>query len=99
VDRRRIVFVIFDGFQSLDLTGPHEVFQHADQLAGGYRRQIVAPRPGPVASSSGLPVHAARGVADLDPGGVDTLVATTRVSTPWWWRAAPGPTGRATTRR
>ncbi|MFI0816654.1 GlxA family transcriptional regulator [Streptomyces sp. NPDC021098] len=71
---RRIVFVIFDGFQSLDLTGPYEVFQHADKLAGGYRRQIVAPRPGPVASSSGLPVHAAHGVADLDPGGIDTLV-------------------------
>ncbi|MFF7653953.1 GlxA family transcriptional regulator [Streptomyces sp. NPDC007983] len=74
MNERRIVFVIFDGFQSLDLTGPHEVFQYAGTLAGGYRRQIVAPRPGPVASSSGLPVHAAHGVADLDPGGVDTLV-------------------------
>lgn len=74
MNERRIVFVIFDGFQPLDLTGPHEVFQYADKLAGGYRCQIVAPRPGPVASGSGLPVHAAHGVDDLDPGGIDTLV-------------------------
>ncbi|TMR15334.1 GlxA family transcriptional regulator [Nonomuraea turkmeniaca] len=70
MQQRRIVFVIFDGFQSLDLVGPLEVFQHA----GGYLCQIVAPRPGPVRAWSGLPVHAGRGVTDLDPTGVDTLV-------------------------
>ncbi|WP_245881919.1 DJ-1/PfpI family protein, partial [Streptomyces milbemycinicus] len=71
---RHVVFVIYEGFQSLDLAGPLEVFQHADRLAGGHSCRIVAPRPGPVRSSSGLPVHAAHGVADLDPGGIDTLV-------------------------
>ncbi|WP_327585532.1 GlxA family transcriptional regulator [Nonomuraea sp. NBC_00507] len=70
MQQRRIVFVIFDGFQSLDLVGPLEVFQHA----GGYLCQIVAPRPGPVRAWSGLPVHAEHGVTDLDPTGVDTLV-------------------------
>ncbi|GAA3155456.1 GlxA family transcriptional regulator [Planomonospora alba] len=67
---RRIVFVIFDGFQSLDLAGPHEVFQRA----GGYDCTVVAPEPGPVPAESGLPVHAGHGVAGLRPTGVDTLV-------------------------
>ncbi|MBA9002177.1 GlxA family transcriptional regulator [Thermomonospora cellulosilytica] len=74
MDQRRVVFVIFDGFQSLDLVGPYEVFQHADRFAGGYACQVVASRPGPVRTESGLPVHAAHGVAELDAGGVDTLV-------------------------
>ncbi|MFI0736272.1 GlxA family transcriptional regulator [Streptomyces sp. NPDC021225] len=74
MNQRHVVFVIYEGFQSLDLAGPLEVFQHADRLAGGYSCRIVAPLPGPVRSSGGLPVHAAHGVADLDPGGIDTLV-------------------------
>lgn len=73
---RRIVFVIFDGFQPLDLVGPHEVFQHANRLTGGYSCQIVAPGRGPVMSGSNLPVHAEHGLADLDPGGIDTLVVS-----------------------
>ena len=74
--QRRIVFVIFDGFQSLDLTGPLEVFMCAGRASGGYCCQIVAPRPGPVRAGSELVVHAGHGVADLDPSGIDTLVVT-----------------------
>ncbi|MGW2185697.1 GlxA family transcriptional regulator [Streptomyces sp. NPDC001719] len=74
--QRRIVFVIFEGFQPLDLFGPYEVFQHADRLAGGYSCQVTAPLPGPVRSGSGLSVHAPCGIADLDPAGIDTLVVT-----------------------
>src|SRR5260221_5819335 len=74
VPQRRIDFVIFDGFQPLDLVGPHEVFQYAGKLSGGYCCQVVAPCRGLVRSGSGLPVHATHGVADLDPGGIDTLV-------------------------
>jgi transcriptional regulator GlxA family with amidase domain len=76
VHRRRIVFVIFDGFQPLDLVGPHEVFQYAGTLSGGYCCQVAARCAGPVQSGSGLPVHATYGVADLDPGAIDTLVVT-----------------------
>jgi hypothetical protein len=61
---RRIVFVIFDGFQPLDLVGPHEVFQYAGTLSGGYCCQAAARCAGPVESGSGLPVHATYGVAD-----------------------------------
>lgn len=74
----RVAFVVFDGFQVLDLTGPHEVFQHT----GRYECLVVAPEAGPVRSSSGLPVHAGFGTRDVDPRvdprvdqrSVDTLV-------------------------
>jgi transcriptional regulator GlxA family with amidase domain len=69
VQQRDIVFVIFEGFQPLDLVGPHEVFRHA-----GYPCEVVASQSGPVRGGSGLPVCASRSVADLDPGGIDTLV-------------------------
>ncbi|GAB2698900.1 GlxA family transcriptional regulator [Kitasatospora kifunensis] len=71
----RIVFVIFEGFQPLDLVGPYEVFQHAGRHSDGFSCQIVAPTAGPVRTRGGLPVHAEYGVADLDPRGIDTLVA------------------------
>ncbi len=71
---KRIVFVVFEGFQALDLVGPYEVFQYAATLSGGYLCQILAPQAGPVRSGNGLPMHAAFGVADLEPEGIDTLV-------------------------
>jgi transcriptional regulator GlxA family with amidase domain len=73
---RRIVFVIFDRFQPLDLAGPHEVFHQAGvrRPDAGYLTQIVATSAGLVRAASGLPVHAEHSVADLDPGGIDTLV-------------------------
>lgn len=74
VDQRSIAFVLFDGFQSLDLFGPYEVFQHAHRLTGGYDCRITAPQAGPVRSASGLSVHAPYGVADLDPERIDTVV-------------------------
>lgn len=77
---RRVVFVVFDGFQSLDLVGPHEVFSCAGRFVGGagadaYACEVAAIAAGPVAASSGLPVHAGHAVADLDPVGIDTLIA------------------------
>jgi transcriptional regulator GlxA family with amidase domain len=74
VDQRRIVFVIFEGFQTLDLVGPHDVFEHAARLTSGYRCEVVAPACGSVRSGSGLSVHAGYSIADVDPAVVDTLV-------------------------
>jgi transcriptional regulator GlxA family with amidase domain len=74
VEERRIVFVIFDGFQPLDLVGPYEVFQRAQARSGAYRCQVVAPQAGPVRGGSGLPVHAGYGVAELNHASIDTLV-------------------------
>lgn len=70
----RVSFVIFDGFQLLDLTGPFEVFHQANRLSGGYSCEVVSRVAGPVRSDSGLPVHAGFGVHDRDPRGIDTLV-------------------------
>jgi transcriptional regulator GlxA family with amidase domain len=74
MDRRRVAFVIFEGFQALDLVGPHEVFEHASALTGGYDCEVVAPRAGLVRSGSGLPVQASGGITEADPAGIDTLV-------------------------
>jgi transcriptional regulator GlxA family with amidase domain len=76
VPPRRIVFVIFDGFQSLDLTGPYEVFTQASRGSGAYDCQLVARQAGLVRSGSGLPVHAGHGIGELSPAGIDTLVVT-----------------------
>jgi transcriptional regulator GlxA family with amidase domain len=74
VDRRRVTFVIFEGFQPLDLVGPHEVFQQASALTSGYDCEVAAPGAGLIRSGSGLPVQASIGIAEADPAGIDTLV-------------------------
>ncbi|WP_067449878.1 GlxA family transcriptional regulator [Actinomadura macra] len=67
---QRVAFVIYEGFQSLDLAGPHEVFHYT----GRYECLVVASEAGLVRASSGLPVHASHGVRDVPPGSVDTLM-------------------------
>jgi transcriptional regulator GlxA family with amidase domain len=77
---RHIAMVGFDGFQLLDVTGPLEVFACAARFlqAQGqpgpepYRVELLNAEPGPVRSSSGLEMHAARSWRDLD--AVDTLL-------------------------
>jgi transcriptional regulator GlxA family with amidase domain len=75
---RRVVFVAFDGFQSLDLVGPHAVFHHAGVAARAadppYDLTVAARAAGPVRANSGLPVHASHGLADVPVEGIDTLV-------------------------
>lgn len=71
---RRVVFVVFEGFQAVDLVGPHSVFHYAQEAVGGYDCRVVAPRAGLVRSSSGLPMAAEHGIDDLGPGGIDTLL-------------------------
>lgn len=67
---RTVVFLIYPDLQALDLAGPHEVMA---QL-GVYRCLIAARHPGPVASESGLPIHASHGIDDIDPADIDTLI-------------------------
>src|SRR5690349_2028383 len=72
---RRVVVVLFDGVQSLDVTGPVEVFtgatQHPAALAG-YQVSTASIGGAPIRTSSGLTI-----VPDLDLDAVpvpDTLV-------------------------
>ena len=53
---RDVLVVLFDGVQSLDVTGPVEVFTGAELAAGGspYRIRTVSPDGAPVRTSSGL---------------------------------------------
>lgn len=76
---RSIVIVVFDGLQSLDLTGPLEVFDGAEQYRrayglGGlaYRMTVVAPTDRPVRTSSGLSIVPDAAIGDDGP--IDTLV-------------------------
>ncbi|MGH3333772.1 MAG: GlxA family transcriptional regulator [Nocardioidaceae bacterium] len=64
-----VTFVIFDGFDALDLAGPFEVFGEA-----GYELTVVAPKAGPVRSGKGLTIHAQHSVASLDPSRPGTLL-------------------------
>ncbi len=76
VAAHRIAFVIFPDFQSLDLTGPFEVFAGANQRLGrgAYQLSTVATTAGPVRSNSGLNIGTDRSINDMKPGDVDTLI-------------------------
>jgi transcriptional regulator GlxA family with amidase domain len=77
VATHRIAFVIFPGFQSLDLTGPFEVFAGANSLLASpaYELLVVAAQAGPVRSESGLAAVADHALVDIDPTSVDTVIA------------------------
>ena len=64
-----VTFVIFDGFDLLDVAGPFEVFGEA-----GYELTVAAPNAGPVRSDTGLTIHADSSVANLDPRRLGTLL-------------------------
>jgi transcriptional regulator GlxA family with amidase domain len=76
---RRIAILIYDGIQSLDLTGPLEAFATANRLlaysgaAAAYTIEVIAPRGGTVTGLSGLRVVADRSCAELR-GRADTLI-------------------------
>ncbi len=71
---RLIVILGFDGVQSLDVSGPLEVFDVAEQLAHGrYRHAVVSPDGEPFTTGSGLRIVASGSLGDVD-GPIDTLV-------------------------
>ena len=78
--RHRVVIVVFDGVQSLDVTGPAEVFAGADELLRsspspdrGYEVVIVSLGADVVTTESAVR-FAASPIAELGDGPIDTLV-------------------------
>ncbi len=72
---RRVVAVVFPGFQSLDATGPLEVFATATRLlppGEGYRVELASVAGGLVAASSGIEVRTRRLASVRGP--LDTVV-------------------------
>lgn len=76
IPRPRIVVLVgYDGVQSLDLTGPMEVFVMADRYAGRgcYEVQIASPQGGDISTNAGLRIAGTRALADV-PEAVDTIL-------------------------
>ena len=71
---RRVVILAFEGVQSLDVTGPMEVFSIAGRVAGdAYRVEVVAASPEPLKTNSGLALVPDRAITGVR-GPIDTLV-------------------------
>ncbi|MEV4572195.1 GlxA family transcriptional regulator [Nonomuraea jabiensis] len=80
--RRRVLMIVFPGFQLLDLAGPSDVFATAALLApeDGYQVEVAAVRAGPVPSGNGIAVTA-RALGEVT-GPVDTLMVVGGMSVP-----------------
>ncbi|MBV2366974.1 GlxA family transcriptional regulator [Streptomonospora nanhaiensis] len=72
---RRVVLVVFERFQLLDLSGPADVFASAGLFApdGGYRLEAAAVRAGTVRAHGGIAVHADTALREVT-GPIDTLL-------------------------
>ena len=75
----RVLFVVFDGVQPLDIVGPHEVFGAANQVLRAaassgptYDLAVAATKPGQVTSENGLLLYAATALPRS--GTIDTLI-------------------------
>ncbi|MGA2550398.1 MAG: helix-turn-helix domain-containing protein [Burkholderiaceae bacterium] len=72
-----VVLLAFDGFQSLDVSGPFEVFQSANarrpRSFGGYRVIIASRDGGDVRANSGLSIANTVAIAEL-PASIDTVL-------------------------
>jgi transcriptional regulator GlxA family with amidase domain len=73
---RRIAILAFDGAQTLDVTGPYEVFSTANRLAGGnaYDIEIVAPTKEPIRTGSALAIVPDTTTAAASRRPLDTLL-------------------------
>ncbi|MGJ0507281.1 MAG: GlxA family transcriptional regulator [Methylocystis sp.] len=78
---RRIGFLVYPDFQSLDLSGPFEAFHWADLVLGvlgrargpSYQPLVIAEAAGPVRTMSGLQIIATQSYHEIRDG-LDTLV-------------------------
>lgn len=79
--QHRVVVLMFDGVQSLDVTGPLDVYTAANEFGGNYRLTTVSPSGRPVRTTAGLRLVPDRALGDID-FAVDTLLVP---GGPRWW--------------
>lgn len=76
---RTIVFITLNGVQSLDLSGPMEVFavanQHRPPGMPAYRLIVASPQGGSITTNAGLEIHGVCALRDL-PAEIDTIIVT-----------------------
>jgi len=72
---RRILFLIYDGFELLDLSGPASVFTAANSVGRrrSYEIKIISAEGGEICSSAGLQM-ASEKLAKITPGKTDTVL-------------------------
>lgn len=74
--QRRVVVVVFDGFQLLDLAGPADVFSAANLFApdsSGYGLEVVSLQGDAVSAHGGIVVNTGKALRDIE-GPIDTLL-------------------------
>ncbi|MFJ9868128.1 GlxA family transcriptional regulator [Streptomyces sp. NPDC101165] len=97
--QRTLLFVLFDGVQSLDVTGPVEVFAGAEHhTPGTYRLRTASLDGGPVRTSSGLTLVPDEALTEVSaphtllvPGGAGTRSPDPRLVE---WLRTHGPRAR-----
>ncbi|MEV4440358.1 DJ-1/PfpI family protein [Streptomyces sp. NPDC049577] len=67
-------FILFDGFDPLDVIAPYEVFHCAGMLTGGAVRAELVSAEGPRDVPAGIPSVSLRATARLDPERADVIV-------------------------
>src|SRR5688572_2732705 len=76
MQQHRVVAVVFDGFQLLDLAGPTDVFGAANLFApdgGGYLLEVASLGGGAVPAHGGIVVDAHKALRAIE-GPIDTLL-------------------------
>jgi transcriptional regulator GlxA family with amidase domain len=74
MSRRRIVILGFEDAQSLDISGPLEVFDVAERLSPGrYEHTVISPDGEPFATGSGLRIAPDGALGDIG-GSIDTFI-------------------------
>ncbi|UQA55516.1 GlxA family transcriptional regulator [Polyangium aurulentum] len=79
--RRRVAILAFPDMVLLDAAGPIEVFSVATSRArekgadaAGYTVELLAPKAGPIRTSSSVRLHADRSLAEAADDDIDTLI-------------------------
>lgn len=83
VPPHRVLVLLFDGLQLMDVTGPLDVYAAANEYGAHYAMSTVSPDGGPVTTTAGLRLMPDLSLDEVD-FPVDTLVIPGR---PDWWAA------------